>query len=482
MIIFRRYLILFLGALSILLMAGAGVFAAGTPAGTVITNGGDGGTSAVIDTPGDTIVTRESTSGVTFLYPSNSVTTLISTGYAVSLIADVTSQTLTGGSTAFYSCIVTNSGNAPDLFTISVSTVSGEAWEVKIYRDENSDRVHQPQETSPVSQTGLLSPDASFYFLIDVYVPQPQSSNLVSKFALVIKDSNGAGFEDGWPSAGNDIIYSSFTTYLTAVSSGIKIIDSTGKDIELNGGIIKLFIEPNDIGKDVKLFYSTNPLSSPLLVSKSKIFEANYKDDENPLTNRVPDSIAEIALQDNSGAWLINNDFNSEVELRMSYKDADNDGYADNTSPPVYEKSLKIYVLNETRETWEAVSGSYADVMNNYVSANIKHFSVYILIGIPAPVDLSGVKVYPNPYKPGTGGAFDRTGGIVFDNVTENITIKIFNIAAELVFEELVINTGGQFEWKTNNNSGQPVASGVYIYYITNEKSQKKTGKFMIIR
>jgi hypothetical protein len=110
-----------------------------------------------------------------------------------------------------------------------------------------------------------------------------------------------------------------------------------------------------------------------------------------------------------------------------------------------------------------------------------------IVIQVGASSSLDNVKVYPNPYKPGTGGIYDNSSlgeGIVFSNLTPNANIKIFNIAGELVAEFNETNGDGKYLWDTRNSKGEKVASGVYIYYIKNpaDGKQKAKGRIVIIR
>jgi hypothetical protein len=95
--------------------------------------------------------------------------------------------------------------------------------------------------------------------------------------------------------------------------------------------------------------------------------------------------------------------------------------------------------------------------------------------------DLSEVIVFPNPFKPGSGGAYDAAE-ITFRNLTRKSTIKIFNIAGELVKTIEVDNVAGEEKWNAKNDSGEKVASGVYIYYVSTDGGLKAKGKFAIIK
>jgi len=103
--------------------------------------------------------------------------------------------------------------------------------------------------------------------------------------------------------------------------------------------------------------------------------------------------------------------------------------------------------------------------------------------------NLEKVYVYPNPYKPGASGAYGEPyvggamyEGVVFNNLTRRCKIQIFDITAQLVFEYEKDDYDLYYLWNTRNSYGSKVASGVYIYYITDDNGGKKSGKFSIIR
>ncbi|MBA7481213.1 hypothetical protein ES707_16683 [subsurface metagenome] len=139
---------------------------------------------------------------------------------------------------------------------------------------------------------------------------------------------------------------------------------------------------------------------------------------------------------------------------------------------------LGLFYYNPTTGKWEAVAGVTVNKTNRVVSGNVSHLSLYIL-GASLP-GLDNVKVYPNPYKPGSGGLFDASG-ISFVGLAGETKIKIYNIAGELVLEQ-DNNEYPDYEWNIRNKKGKKVASGVYIYLITNDRGNKKIGKFTIVK
>ena len=139
---------------------------------------------------------------------------------------------------------------------------------------------------------------------------------------------------------------------------------------------------------------------------------------------------------------------------------------------------LGLFYYNPTTGKWEAVAGATVNKTNRVVSGKVSHLSLYI-VGASLP-GLDNVKVYPNPYKPGSGGLFDASG-IFFVGLTGETKIKIYNIAGELVLEQ-DNNEYPDYEWNIRNKKGKKVASGVYIYLITNDRGNKKIGKFTIVK
>ncbi|MCX5785703.1 MAG: right-handed parallel beta-helix repeat-containing protein [Elusimicrobia bacterium] len=172
----------------------------------------------------------------------------------------------------------------------------------------------------------------------------------------------------------------------------------------------------------------------------------------------------------------------SSVTVYVSYTDADNDGNVDGTSPPVLIASLKLYTLNETTQLWEEVPGSVLDRVNHRVSAQVWHLSIYTALGTTAATDLSRALAYPNPWRPGSGGAYDATV-ITFTNLTAEATIRIFTLSGDLVRKlDKVSAEGNQKKWDGKNTDGARVATGVYYYVVSSPQCKKATGRLAVVR
>jgi flagellar hook assembly protein FlgD len=95
-----------------------------------------------------------------------------------------------------------------------------------------------------------------------------------------------------------------------------------------------------------------------------------------------------------------------------------------------------------------------------------------------AATDLDGVIVYPNPINFSKGQTT-----ITFDNLTDDVVIKIYKTNGQLVKTIEATGTGGTVAWwNVTNDSGKKLGAGIYIYLITNNAGQKAKGKFAVIK
>jgi hypothetical protein len=201
----------------------------------------------------------------------------------------------------------------------------------------------------------------------------------------------------------------------------------------------------------------------------------------------VSGSATQLYYRDVYGAAQTGN-FTLPVRLSIAYPDADDDGYVDGTTPRIDINLLKLFTLNTTGSAWQLVDSSILDKTGKLVYADIRHFSIYGLVSYaPVAANLKQVFAYPNPYKPGSGGDFDRSvfgEGIVFEGLTARAKVQIFTIAGDLVATVEEENGDGRAVWNARTGDGSPVASGLYIYLVKNadKSSDKNSGKITIIK
>jgi hypothetical protein len=186
-------------------------------------------------------------------------------------------------------------------------------------------------------------------------------------------------------------------------------------------------------------------------------------------------TVREMNLFDAAGS-RVSGRFKSPVSLTLSYKDDDNDGVVDGTSPPIRESALSISWLDEELGVWVRVPGSAVDAARNTITADIPHFSVYAIVGAAA-TDLSEAYAFPVPYK----ASQSATKRIRFNKLSSLATIRVYTVNGELVKELHEDDGDGKLDWDVTNGHGEPLASDVYIYLIQNGQ-EKKTGKLIVIR
>lgn len=94
------------------------------------------------------------------------------------------------------------------------------------------------------------------------------------------------------------------------------------------------------------------------------------------------------------------------------------------------------------------------------------------------------VLVYPNPFYPARG-----TMMLHFLQIPRNAVLKIYTLSAELICTRAddgyvgdSFANDGKISWDGKNNSGNPCASGIYLYNVILNESKYAGGKFVIIK
>jgi len=159
-------------------------FAAGTPAGTPITNQA---TVDYTDANGNPLQTL-----------SNIVTTVVSQVSAVTVDPDRSSNA-TPGDVLYYAHTVTNNGNGND--TIDLTAVSSNAWATAIFFDADGSGTFTPGDVlatdtdgDTVPDTGVLGADGNYLILVRLTVPAGIASGAADT-TTVTGTSNLAPFD-----------------------------------------------------------------------------------------------------------------------------------------------------------------------------------------------------------------------------------------------------------------------------------------------
>jgi len=158
--------------------------AAGTPAGTSITN------QATVD--------YTDANGNPLQALSNIVTTLVSQVSAVTVDPDRSSNA-TPGDVLYYAHTVTNNGNGND--TIDLTAVSSNAWAAAIFFDADGSGTFTPGDVlatdtdgDTVPDTGVLGADGNYFILVRLTVPAGIASGTADT-TTVTGTSNLAPFD-----------------------------------------------------------------------------------------------------------------------------------------------------------------------------------------------------------------------------------------------------------------------------------------------
>ena len=146
---------------------------------------------------------------------------------------------------------------------------------------------------------------------------------------------------------------------------------------------------------------------------------------------------------------------------------------------PVSGSPEKVFLELDTQKVIGALGKSYDIKVKNVKSERgvaVQPGRGDYLKLIFSKTDLSRVMTYPNPYRPGPGEQ-----KITFANLTQTAEIRIMTETGQHVRTLNETNGDGGVEWDLRDEAGNPVASGIYIYRVTNDK-ESIFGKLAILR
>lgn len=175
------------------------------------------------------------------------------------------------------------------------------------------------------------------------------------------------------------------------------------------------------------------------------------------------------------------------ISVKLPYNVADLGGYpAAGLGLAYYDDALGWVNVTVTGNDGSSVTGVTTKVNAKFAVVKAGG-TVVVPPGVPAPGGLGGAKVYPNPYKPGSGGDFDSSSmgdGVVFAGLgtSQSFKLTIVDLAGRLVYSKSgTADASGKYLWDLKTASGGEAASGVYIYMIKSSGELRK-GKLSIIR
>ena len=99
---------------------------------------------------------------------------------------------------------------------------------------------------------------------------------------------------------------------------------------------------------------------------------------------------------------------------------------------------------------------------------------------VNAAATLDDVKIYPIPWKPGSGDSRFDAPAIAFRQLTYPAKVVIYTILGEKIWGGKA-DSSGSLDWPGINDAGRRVASGVYLSAI-DDGLEKVVRRVVIIR
>jgi hypothetical protein len=127
-------------------------------------------------------------------------------------------------------------------------------------------------------------------------------------------------------------------------------------------------------------------------------------------------------------------------------------------------------------DDWMAVAGTVSrsvGVLDFYTAMYEDWFSI--------PADVDETQVFPNPYRPGSGGKYDAAG-MTFRSMLPGADLRIYTVTGHLVAEITDADFDGQVVWDVRNGKASDVVSGVYIFVTKSKSGETTRGKVVIIK
>ena len=138
------------------------------------------------------------------------------------------------------------------------------------------------------------------------------------------------------------------------------------------------------------------------------------------------------------------------------------------------EKYLKLYWLDETKNTWFRMAGD-VDTSNNILTATTIHFS-YFLVAIDkfndSHIRISRFSAYPNPFSPNGNSKNDHTTITFYiSKDAEEVTLKVYDVNGRIVkmlLDKQKFSEGEyHIEWDGTNDYNETMRTGVYILHLS---------------
>jgi subtilisin family serine protease len=190
--------------------------------------------------------------------------------------------------------------------------------------------------------------------------------------------------------------------------------------------------------------------------------------------------------------YLVKAELAGENQLRLEFNEAMDAASVANIENYIIEPDIKVSAASLSGEDSKlvilqiAVSSPIGPFGINYLITvrNVKSargFAIQFGQGDSAALIFSSptleqVFAYPNPYRSSSG-----RNCVIIAGLTREATVRILDASGRLLRTLKETDGNGGIEWDVKDDSGNLVPSGIYIFYVVNNK-QKKFGKLAVIR
>lgn len=185
-------------------------------------------------------------------------------------------------------------------------------------------------------------------------------------------------------------------------------------------------------------------------------------------------------MSNTSGIWSVNINFSNYNYFTLGYStfrgSPTNTPTITLTATPTRTMTPSVSVTSTITKTVTLTptrSVTYTPTLTSTLTPTITKTSTP---NIAAP-DMEKVKVYPNPFR----NDLNVRHEITFFNLPARATIRLYSVDGKLINTLEKDDSGNRFTWRLTNQQGQSVSSGIYIYLIHSNGSQRK-GKLAILQ
>ncbi|MFH1069525.1 MAG: T9SS type A sorting domain-containing protein [Candidatus Glassbacteria bacterium] len=137
----------------------------------------------------------------------------------------------------------------------------------------------------------------------------------------------------------------------------------------------------------------------------------------------------------------------------------------------------------------DKLSGELSDILGSGLQEGLPSFTLgNAIIPRSNPLALDDretlkIRVVPNPFY--AHAAWDNSPTekhVQFTNLPASCTIRIFTLSGNLVNALQHSDGSGTENYNLRNRFGEPLASGIYYYVVTNSGGDNETGKFIVVQ